>query len=143
MTQQIGVFDFQVGQAIQSIYLNPSDGRARTILQDKDGNFVLNFVADCNNKWVGLNTYTKVDNKWRDGTHVEVSTYDFTPRKKVTVDLIATEESFCIMADGQHIYDFKHKMPISSIQKVCFDWVAGTGVPPKLQQLAVKFDQSK
>ena len=143
MTQQIGVFDFQVGQAIQSIYLNPSDGRARTILQDKDGNFVLNFVADCNNKWVGLNTYTKVDNKYRDDIHVEVCTYDFTPQKKVTVDLIATEESFCIMADGQHIYDFKHKMPISSIQKVYFEWIPGTGAPPKLQQLAVKFDQCK
>ena len=140
MAQQIGVFDFQVGQAIQSIYLNPSDGRARTILLDRDGNYILNFVADCTKKVVSLSV--KVNDKFSDGVTLEVSTYDFAPQKKVTVDLIATEESFLILTDGQQIYDYKHKLPITSLRTVRFDWVDKTGVPPELQQLAVKFAAS-
>jgi len=140
MAQHIGVFDFQVGQAIQSTYLNPSDGRARTILLDKDDNYILNFVADCTNKVVGLNI--KIDDVFSDGVILDASTYNFASQKKVTVDLIATEESVRVMADGQLLYDFKHKMPISSLRKVRFDWVGGTGEQPKLQQLAVNFDST-
>jgi len=140
MAQHIGVFNFQVGQAIQSIYLNPSDGRARTTLLDKDDNYIFNFVADCTNKVVRLNI--KVDDQFSDEDAIilDASTYNFASLTKVTVDLIATEGSVRVMADGQLLYDFKHKRPITSLQKVRFDWVDGTGEQPKLQQLAVKFD---
>ena len=56
---QIRVFDFQVGQAIQLIYLNP--GQGQYYILDKDGIYILNFVADCTSKLVGLNI--KIDDK--------------------------------------------------------------------------------
>jgi len=125
---EIGVVNFKVGQAIRAQYTNGSDvGFGLDLLDDKD-NIVIHFNPRFNVKSLVLNSF--IDGRW--GAEEKPSGYDFTPEKSYTVEFLATDTAIGISLDGKHFYDYKHRLPITSVARVRL----GT---PKGQSIGVKF----
>ena len=129
----IGVDNFSIGQAIQAGYINSSDGRIGLNLMDAGDNVVLHFNPRFDQKVLVLNS--KINGSW--GPEEKPKGYDFDPQKSYTVDFLATEAFISISLDGKHFYDYKNRLPITSVVKVSY-WSSGSN-PAKLHYLGVKF----
>ena len=129
----IGVIDFKIGQAIQARYSNASDGRIGLDLLDASGNIVLHFNPRFDNKTLVLNSL--INGHW--GTEEKPSGYDFNPQKSCTVEFLATEAYISISLDGKQFYDYKNRLPVTSVVKVTY-WSSSTPAA-KLEYLEVKF----
>ena len=93
-------------------------------------------ILDGTPKTVVLNS--QINGSW--GREEKLKTgYDYSPGKNFTVVLLATETAVSVSQDGNHFYDYKHRLPIDTVVKVTFEWSRGTGTPAKLQQLGVNF----
>ena len=95
-------------------------------------------ILDGTPKTVVLNS--QINGSW--GREEKLKTgYDYSPGKNFTVVLLATETAVSVSQDGNHFYDYKHRLPIDTVVKVTFEWSRGTGTPAKLQQLGVNFSE--
>jgi len=133
MSEEIGVVKFSIGQAIQAVYANSSDGRIGLDLTDTSGNIVFHFNPRFEDKVLVLNS--KIDGKW--GNEERPTGYNFDPQKYYTVDFLATEAYITISLDGKPFYDYKHRLPITSVVKASY-WSSGSD-PAKLYYLGIKF----
>ena len=124
---EIGVVKFRVGQAIKAQYTNGDTQFGLDLLDDK-GDIVAHFNPRFDAKCLVLNSC--IGGQW--GAEEKASGYDFTAEKMYNVELLATETAVSISLDGKHFYDYKHRLPITSVTRARL----GT---PKGQRLAVKF----
>ena len=64
--------------------------------------------------------------------------YNFEPMKKTVVEFAPNDGHIQIVVDGQSFYNYKHRLPISSLAKVQF-WSFGNDHPGALYFLGVNF----
>jgi len=132
----IGVFNFKVGQNIQAEYINPENGRVAINLFDNQDNIALHFNPRWDERALVLNTRT--NGSW--GLEERPPGYNFIGKDKITVRFLATTAAICIFVDEKMIYEYRNRLPVTSITKTDFSWYSGSGTPAKLQCLQVKFD---
>ena len=83
----IGLINFKIGQAIQAGYINASGERISLGLADADDTLLFIFEVWYDDKILVLNTRKYA--VW--GKEDRPSSYDFTPEKSITVEILATE----------------------------------------------------
>ena len=112
----IGVADFKVGNGIHAVYSNGESGRLALDLKDARGDIILTFHVRFEEKVVILNSTINGS----EGKEERPTGYNFEPLRKTTVDFVAKEEHIQVLVDGISFYEYKHRLPISSLSKVQF-----------------------
>ena len=133
--REIEVINFSINQAIKAGYVNSSIGMIRIDLIDAKSDIVLHFNVLFIQKVLVLNT--RINGDW--GAEERPSGYDFSPEKNYTVEFLATEDYISISLDGMPFHDYKHRLPITSVVKVRYEWHDGSGTPGKVQYFAVRY----
>jgi len=140
MDEFIKLGNFQTGRAIKAAYTNPSDGRVRIDLINDKGDIVLHFNPRFDQKEVVI--ATQIDGKWPyqlGEKPQKADGYDFEAKKDVTVTFIAKDGYIQILLGDKQFYDYKTKVPVTSITTAKFEWFMGSGIPPVLKYLGVIF----
>jgi len=135
VTGEIGVFDFKIGQSLQAEYINPDSGRVRINFYDSQNNIVLHFNPRWDEGALVLNS--KINGSY--GPEERPPGYNFNKVEKITARFLATQTAICIFIDERMIYEYKNRLPVTSIIKVDFAWYGGSGTPAKLQCFEVRF----
>ena len=106
-------------------------------LKDARGNIILTFHVHLEERVVILNS--NIDGA--EGKEERPIGYNYEPMKKTVVEFAANDAHIQIVVDGQSFYNYKHRLPISSLAKVQF-WSFGNDHPGAQHFLGVKFSET-
>ena len=108
---------FEVGMAIEMMYITPDNGRPTLDLKDDCGNIVLHFNPRWNEKALVLNTY---NGGW--GREERPRGFDFSSGVPITIRLEAKPHHFVILVNGNVIHYYNHRMPVISVYSAQWHW---------------------
>ena len=119
---EIGVTKFEVGMAVEVRYITPDNGRPTLNLKDDDsGNIALHVNPRWEQKVLVLNT--RKQNSW--GPEEKPPGFDFSSGVPITVRVEAKSDHFAILVNGQFIYNYKYRLPLSEIHHISWNWNGG------------------
>ena len=114
---EISLTKFEVGMAIEMMYITPDNGRPTLDLKDKCGNIVLHVNPRWDQKVFVLNTN---NGGW--GSEERPHGFDFSSGVPITVRLEAKSDHFVILVNGNVIHYYKHRMPVTSVCSAQWHW---------------------
>lgn len=117
---EIVLTKFEVGMAVEVIYITPDNGRPTMDLTDDSGNIVLHVNPRWDEKAFVLNTHKK---GW--GREERPHGFDFSSGVPITIRVEAKSHHFVILVNGNVIHHYKHRIPVTDVCRVHWHWSGG------------------
>ena len=104
-TMAIGVIDFKVGMAIETVFITPSSGRVALNLQDAQDNIYLHVNPRWDTHALVLNS--RLNGTW--GTEERPGGFDFSSGVPTTIRVEAFADHFKILNNGKVLQEYKYR----------------------------------
>ena len=130
---EIGINRFEVGMAVEVMYITPDNGQPTMNLKDSSGNIILHVNPRWDERALVLNTFS---GGW--GPEERPRGFDFSSGVPITIRVEAKPDHFAIIVNGHVIHHYRHRIPVNNICKVDWNWSSkGGSKGAKLIKLSV------
>ena len=114
---EIGIKKFEVGMAVEVMYITPDNGRPTMNLKDGSGNIILHVNPRWDERAFVLNT---LSGGW--GPEERPRGFDFSSGVPITIRVEAKPEHFAIIVNGNVIHHYRHRIPINNVRSIDWSW---------------------
>lgn len=128
---EIGISKFELGMAVEVMFLTPDKGQPALDLMDERNNVLLHVNPSWDQNTFILNTCN--NGQW--GEKECPRGFDFSSGVPVTIIAEARNDCFAILVNGRLVHYYKHRLPFTNICKARFYMMGNPGTPIKETRL--------
>lgn len=136
--ETVGIHNFKVGCALEVKYTTPATGEPVIDLKDNTSNIILQIKPNWIKRSLELNTYN--GGSW--GMAERPKGFDFTVGVPLAVRLEAHHNYYRILVNGKVLYNYRHRLALSSLAKVEWYNINSNAITAHLLEVSIFFKNS-